>query len=318
MDNHPDHLDRSDYYLRAADRAGRLRVLVGRTSRLVDEARRRHGTSPVATAALGRTLTATALIGTTLKDDQTVTVRIDGGGPTGGIISVADSLGRVRGYIHNADAEMELAGPGKLNVGMAVGRKGFIYVTKDLGLKEPYTGSTPLVSGEIAIDLASYFTRSEQTPSAVGLGVLVDPDETVRAAGGIIVQLLPEKDADDEVYLKERLAELEKNLAAISSISHAIDQGATPEDILDTVLKGLEPEILERGPLSYYCPCSREKARGLLATLGRDEIDDIVAKGEGTELVCRFCGERYNFESAEVEIIRTELAGGESPKAIVH
>ncbi len=314
MDKHPNH---ADYYLRAADRDGRLRVLVGRTSQLVDEARRRHGTSPVATAALGRTLTATALIGTTLKDDQTVTMRIDGGGPTGGIISVADALGRVRGYLQNPNAEMELMGPGKLNVGMAVGRKGFIHVTKDLGLKEPYTGSAPLVSGEIAIDLASYFTRSEQTPSAVGLGVLVDPDESVRAAGGIIVQLLPEKDGgDDEVYLKERLADLEQNLASISSISHAIDDGATPEDILETVLKGLHPEILEHGSLSYFCPCSREKARGLLATLGRQEIDDIIAKGEGTELVCRFCGDRYNFDNAEVEAVRAEMGAGGTDRVV--
>lgn len=312
--------DHPDYYLRATDHGGRLRVLAGRSTGLVEEARRRQSTSPVATAALGRTLTATALMGTTLKDDQTVTVRIDGGGPTGGIICVSNSEGRVRGYIQNPNAEMELIGPGKLNVGMAVGRKGSIYVTKDLGLKEPYTGSAPLVSGEIAIDFASYFTRSEQTPSAVGLGVLVDTDETVRAAGGIIVQLLPEKEADDEVYLKERLAGLEKNLASISSISHSIDLGVTPEDLISIVLQGIEYEVLERGELAYYCPCSREKARALLAGVGRDEIEDILKEGKGTELVCRFCGERYNFEHDEVQVIHGEMGtdSGGGKGQVVH
>ncbi len=282
-----------DYLVRALAAGGTVRVLAARTTDLVEEARRRHQTTPTATAALGRALTAGALLGALLKGRERVTLRILGDGPLGGIVVDAGADGRVRGYVKQPRVLLPLAPGGKLDVGRAVGRRGSIHVTRDLGLKEPYTSSGPLVSGEIGEDLTHYFARSEQTPSAVSLGVLVDPGGAVRAAGGLLVQLLPG-------WGPEAARLVEANLAGLDSISRAIDRGATPEDLVELALSGVEGRTRERQPLLFSCRCSRDRSSQLLLSLGHDELADMLRSDGGAELRCRFCAEMYRFDRDEL------------------
>jgi molecular chaperone Hsp33 len=240
-----------DYLVKATAANNQIRACAATTKNIVEEARRRHDTLAVATAALGRTMTGALLMGTTLKGDDTLTIQIIGDGPLGTIMADSNGKGEVRGYIKEPHVEIPLKAPGKLDVGGAVG-KGYLYVIKDLGLKEPYTGSCELVSGEIAEDLNNYLVQSEQTPSVVALGVLVDTDLTVKSAGGFMVQLLP--GAGDEI-----IEMLEENINNIEAVSTMLNKGMTPEEILNTILKGLEPKFLETKDLNYSCKCSKER-----------------------------------------------------------
>ncbi|HEY3314217.1 MAG TPA: Hsp33 family molecular chaperone HslO [Bacillota bacterium] len=282
-----------DYLIRAADEAGTIRAFAAVTTDLAGEAARRHGTLPTATAALGRCLTAAAMLGANLKGRGTVTIRVIGDGPLGGIVAAGDSAGNVRGYIKNPEVHLPSLRAGKLDVGGAVGRSGHLYVTTDLGLKEPYTGSARLVSGEIAEDLANYFQASEQSPSAVALGVLVGTDGAVLASGGLLIQALPGAGADD-------VSRLEANLAQFEQVSRQVVAGRSAEDLLAQGLAGLSYRVLDRMELHFSCPCNREKAGGLLVSLGREELTELAASDEPIEMRCHFCSQIYRFSPEEV------------------
>jgi molecular chaperone Hsp33 len=291
-----------DHAVRALARDGTLLAMAARTTDLCEEARRRHGTWPTATAALGRTLTAALLLALPLKDGQSVTLRVAGDGPIGGLIAEGRAGGEVRGYARNPAVHLPLRPDGKLDVGGAVGRAGFLHVTRDLGLRLPYTGSAPLVSGEIGEDLAAYLVRSEQIPSLVALGVLVDRDGSVRSAGGLIVQLLPGSD----IGWAERL---EANVAEIGAISAAIEEGRSPEDLVGAALDGFSPRLLARQPLRFRCTCHRRRLEEALVTLGAGELADILRKDGRAELVCHFCGRRYPFSRGDLERLLAQAGG---------
>ncbi|MCL6449814.1 MAG: Hsp33 family molecular chaperone HslO [Acetobacteraceae bacterium] len=298
-----------DYLVRATAEGGAVRVLAALTTRLVEEARRRHGTWPTATAALGRAITAAALLGATLKGRQTVTLRVLGDGPVGGIVADADAWGRVRGYLKNPQVDLPLKPHGKLDVGGAVGRRGFLHVVRDYGLKEPYAGSCPLVTGEIAEDLTAYFARSEQTPSAVGLGVLVGKGGRVRAAGGFVVQLLA--GAPDSLA-----ARVEAAVQRVSSVSGLIEAVRNPVGLASRVLEGFTLRVLGRRRLRFSCRCSRAKTRELLVVLGLEELRELYRTRRGAEMVCRFCGRAYRFSGRHLlQLMNLEGDGGRRPEA---
>ena len=241
------------YILRGTSKNHGIRIFAADTTSMVEEARRLHNTSPVASAALGRALTASSIMGIMMKgDNDKLTLSINGKGPLGTIVCVADSKGTVKGYVSNPLVDIPSRADGKLDVGSAVEINGLVTIIKDMGMKEPYTGQYPLVNGEIAEDLTAYYAYSEQQPSAIALGVLVDVDYSIKAAGGFIVQLMPEAEEKD-------IDILEKNLSQITSVSHLIDDGKTPEDLINLVLKDLEPMVYEKIPVSYKCDCSRER-----------------------------------------------------------
>lgn len=257
-----------------------------------------HRSSAVVTAALGRLATAASMMGLMLKGEKdSLTLRVDGGGPAGTLIAVADSGGNVKAYVQNPVVELPLNAKGKLDVSGAVGKTGFLSVIKDLGLKEPYSGQVPLVSGELAEDVTSYYANSEQTPTVCALGVLVNPDLTVRAAGGFLVQLLPF--ADPAV-----IDRLEGNVAAMAPVSALIDQGKTPEEICRALLAGLEPQVLDTYQPQYRCDCSRERVERAVVSLGRAQLDQLIEEDHGTELSCHFCGKAYKFTEAQLQDIR--------------
>jgi len=274
-------------------------VLAVRTSRTVEEARLRHETTPVATAALGRALTAAALLGALLKGKETVTLRIIGDGPLGGVIADADAEGNVRGYVKNPRVDLPLKEASKLDVGAAIGRRGFLHVTRDLGLKEPYTGSCPLVSGEIAEDLARYFAHSEQIPSACALGVRVNREGVV-AAGGLLVQVLPgTEDLEDKARM------LEENLKGLGAVSSLIEEGASPEDLVAMATRGVPTRILGAQEVRFRCRCSRERIEEVLVSLPPEQLAELLSTREGSsesliEACCHFCRERYRFRPEEL------------------
>ncbi|MEW6727254.1 MAG: Hsp33 family molecular chaperone HslO [Bacillota bacterium] len=291
-----------DYLIKVVGARQEVRAFAAVTTEAAEEARRRHGTWPVATAALGRTLTAALLLGANLKGEYILTVRVLGDGPLGGIVATAGALGEVRGYVQEPHVDLPADQPSKLPVGKAVG-KGFIYVTRDLGLKEPFTGSARLVSGEIAEDLANYLTVSEQFPSAVSLGVRVSPEGRVTAAGGIMVNLMP--DASEETASR-----LEANLKAMPPISTLIEEGKSPEDILAMVFQGMDMEILSKMPVAFRCKCGRERVGELLLSLGEDELEKIYLADEATTVTCHFCGEAYTFDRSELGRLLEQLKTG--------
>jgi molecular chaperone Hsp33 len=272
------------------------------TTTAVEAARRRHKTAPTATAALGRMLTGAGLLGVALKRGQTVMVRIQGDGPLGGALVMGDAEGTVRGYVANPQAHLPLTARGKLDVGGAVGR-GTLHVTLDLGLRVPYHGSVPLVSGEIAEDLASYLVVSHQIPSLVALGVLVAPTERVMAAGGLIVQVMPGADERVVAYLEER-AQL---LPAVTSM---ISKGQTPEEMVDALLGTIVSRVVERGPVRFRCRCSRRKVQQVLISLGDTELREIFAEQGQVEVLCNFCSARYVFGDADVEGLILQMHNG--------
>lgn len=284
-----------DYLIRATAYEGKVRAFAVRTTGIVEELRRRHQTTPTATAALGRTVTAALMMGIMLKGKEKLTVQVKGGGPIGQIVADSNAHGEVRGYVDNPAVDLPLNQIGKLDVAGAVGTDGFLYVIKDLGLKEPYRGSIPIVSGELGEDFTYYFAKSEQTPSAVALGVLVDVDYTVKTAGGFIIQLLPGL-TDDEI------AQIEKELAALPPITSLLDRGDRLEDILATLLPGAE--VLERrDDIRFQCKCSRERVEQTLISLGRDELQQILEEDGKAEIVCHFCNEAYRFSRENLEAI---------------
>ncbi len=282
-----------DYLIRSVSEDGTIRALAAVTTHTVEHARRRHGTAPTATAALGRTLTAAGLLGATLRAGQSLMVRILGDGPLGGVLATSDAACAVRGYVANPTVHLPLTPSGKLDVGRAVGR-GTLHVTMDLGMRAPYHGSVPLVSGEIAEDVASYLVGSHQIPSLVALGVLVAPAEQVIAAGGLMIQLLPGADAQVITYLEERA----KVLPTITSM---ISGGRTPEEIIRVALGELSSEVVDRQPVEFRCGCSMQKVHGVLVSLGEAELRGILAEQGQVEVRCNFCGERYTLNDVAVE-----------------
>ncbi|MGN1160275.1 MAG: Hsp33 family molecular chaperone HslO [Lachnospiraceae bacterium] len=283
----------SDYIVRATAANAQIRAFAATTKEMAETARQIHNSSPVITAALGRLMTAGAMMGSMLKGDSDIlTLQIRGDGPVGGLTVTADSHANVKGYAVEPQVILPANALGKLDVGGAVG-KGVLRVIKDMGLKEPYVGQTALQTGEIAEDLTYYFAASEQVPSTVGLGVLMNKNNTVKQAGGFIVQLMPF--AEDEVIEK-----LEENLKGISSVTAMLEAGDRPEDILERLLKGMEPEILDTIPTAYRCDCHKERVARAIISIGRKDIQEMIDDGKEIEVNCQFCGKKYCFSVDEL------------------
>lgn len=290
-----------DYLIRGIDKLGRLRIFVASTTNLVEEAREMHGTSPTATAALGRSLTAASMMGVMMKNDKdTLTLKINGGGPIGNILVVAKNQGRVKGYVDHPEADVAPKSKGKLDVGRLVGKEGMLTTIMDLGLKEPYVGQANLISGEIAEDLASFYLLSEQQPSAVSLGVLVNRDRTVLAAGGYIIQLLPG-------ILDEDITKIENALAKVEPVSTLIAKGMSPEEIMYDILSDFDMQILDKVDLKFECDCSREKIENVIISLGKKEINDIIEEDGKAEVVCQYCNKKYQFNKEDLNKILVDL-----------
>ena len=271
-----------DQLVRAITAGGAVKAVAVTTRALTEQARNIHKTLPTATAALGRTLAAASMMGNALKADAaSLTLQIKGGGPLGTVLAVSDHLGNVRGYVQNPHTDLPLREDGKLDVGAAVGGEGTLTVIKDLGMKEPYIGSVGLLGGEIAEDLAAYFVESEQIPTACALGVLVDRDQSVKAAGGYIIQLLP--GAGEDV-----IAKVEGGVLAAGPVTALLDANSDPAALLRTVLSDFEVEILETSPISYKCYCSRSRVERALISMGIPELEDLLAEQGGCELGCQF------------------------------
>ncbi|MCD2493430.1 Hsp33 family molecular chaperone HslO [Lacrimispora sp. NSJ-141] len=289
-----------DYIVRAAAANAKIRAFAATSRNLVEEARKRHNTSPVATAALGRLMTAGAMMGSMMKGDKDIlTLRIQGDGPIGGITVTADSRADVKGCVVNPEVLIHANSKGKLDVAGAVGR-GTLTVIRDIGLKEPYSGQIDLISGEIAEDITYYYAVSEQVPSSVALGVLMNRENTVRQAGGFIIQLMP--DAEEEL-----ITALERHLSGITSITSFLDAGKSPEQILQAILGDFGLEILDKMSTRFYCDCSKQKVEKALLSVGKTELDDMIAAGEPVEVSCHFCSERYQFGVKELENIRNQM-----------
>ncbi|GAA0798232.1 Hsp33 family molecular chaperone HslO [Faecalicatena orotica] len=283
----------ADYIVRSTAANTQIRAFAASTTELVEQARRHHNTSPVATAALGRLLTGGVMMGSMMKNPTDVlTLQVQCGGPIGGLTVTADSQGSVKGYVNNPDVMLP-AKNGKLDVGGALG-PGFLNVIKDMGLKEPYSGQTILQTGEIAEDLTYYFATSEQVPSSVGLGVLMEKDNTVRCAGGFIVQVMPF--IEDEV-----LDRLEKNIQNIQSVTAMLDNGHTPEEMLEQVLEGLNVEVVDTLPAQFSCNCSKERIEKAIISIGKKDIQSMIDDGEDIEVKCHFCNTAYNYTVDELK-----------------
>lgn len=267
---------------------------------LVERARQIHDTWPVATAALGRLLMAASMMGNMLKEqDGSVTLRVKGDGPLGTVLAVSDSMGNVRGYVENPAVDVPRKSHAKLDVGSAVGPGGTLTVVKDLGLKEPYIGSIQLISGEIAEDIAAYFVESEQIPTACALGVLISPDQTVRAAGGYLIQLLP--GADESV-----ISAIERGVARVGAVSAQLDRGLGPVELLQDVLSDFQLEMLETSPVEYRCYCSRERVSRALISVGASELKSLIQEQGSTDLTCQFCDKVYHFTREDLESLLQE------------
>lgn len=288
----------NDYIIRATAANDQIRAFAAVTTQMVETAREHHNTSPVATAALGRLLTAGAMMGAMMKGEKDVlTLQIKAGGPLQGITVTADSQGNVKGYVGNPDVCIPANSKGKLDVAGAVG-PGFLNVIKDMGLKEPYSGQVMLQTCEIAEDLTYYFATSEQVPSAVGLGVLMNKNNTVRQAGGFIVQLMPF--AEEEV-----ISRLEQNVQKINSVTSLLEEGHTPESLLERVLEGFDMQINEKTDTRFHCNCTRERVEKALISIGRKELNEMIQEGKPIEMNCHFCNTNYTFTVEEMkEILR--------------
>jgi molecular chaperone Hsp33 len=287
----------SDYLVRATAANAQIRAFAVTSRDLVEKARAAHNTSPVVTAALGRLLTAGTMMGSMLKNEKDLlTLQVMGDGPVGGLTVTADALGRVKGYAKVPQVLIGANSKGKLDVAGAVGR-GSLRVIKDMGLKEPYVGQTALQTGEIAEDLTYYFAVSEQVPSSVGLGVLMDKDtNTVKQAGGFIIQLMPF--AEEEV-----ISRLETNLAKVTSVTRLLEEGNTPEQLLGLLLEGMEVEITDTMPVEFYCNCDRNRVEKALISIGRKELEEMIAEGKEIEMNCQFCNSKYCFTVDELKAI---------------
>ena len=285
-----------DYLVRATAADAQIRAFVATTRQMVETARQKHDTSPVVTAALGRLLTAGSMMGSMLKgEEDLLTLQVTGDGPMGGMTVTADSKGHVKGYANEPQVILPANSLGKLDVGGAVG-SGILRVIQDSGLKDPYVGQTVLQTGEIAEDLTYYFATSEQVPSSVGLGVLMERDNTVRQAGGFIVQLMPFAE-------EETISRLEQNLGKIRSVTSMLDEGLTPEELLGLVLEGMDIQFRDTCEVEFSCSCSKERVEKALISIGREEIDKMIADGEPIEVKCHFCNKGYQFSVQELEEI---------------
>lgn len=286
----------SDYIVRATAADAQVRAFAATTRELTEEARKRHDTSPVATAALGRLMTAGCMMGSMLKGEKDMlTLQISGDGPIRGLTVTADASGRVKGYVQHPKVMLPPSAAGKLDVGGSIG-KGMLSVIKDMGMKEPYVGQTVLQTGEIAEDLTYYFATSEQIPSSVGLGVLMNKDNTVKQAGGFIIQLMPF--ASEEV-----LEKLEKNLQKITSVTSMLDAGYSPEILLEQVLEGLSLEITDRHPAQFFCNCEKKRVEKAIISIGKKEIQEMIAEEKPITVNCHFCNTDYTFEVDELKDI---------------
>lgn len=291
----------NDCLVRAISKDGQVNAAAVCTRALTERARQIHHTSPVATAALGRALSACSMMGNALKDGgASVTMQIKGNGPLGTILTVSDAQGNVRGYVQNPAVDLALRADGKLDVGTAVGHEGTMTVIKDLNMKEPYIGTVDLLGGEIAEDVAAYYVESEQIPTACGLGVLVDRDRSVLAAGGYLIQLLP--GAGEDV-----IARVEGGIYAAPSVTDMLKEDPDPANMLKTVLSDFEMQILSVEPVEYRCYCSRERTERALLSLGSHELEQMIAEQGGAELTCQFCDKVHSFTAQELQKMADEL-----------
>lgn len=290
----------SDYLVRGLAFNGSVRAFAVDSTKTVGEAQRRHMMWPTASAALGRAMTGGVMLGAMLKGDDKVTIKFEGGGPIGALLVDSNAKGGVRGYVSNPQTHFDLNEKGKLDVSRAVGTNGMMSVVKDLGMRDNFTGQTPIVSGEIAEDFTYYFASSEQVPSSVGLGVLVDTDNSVLAAGGFVIQLMP--NTDDETITK-----LEEQLAAIEPVSKMIQRGLSPEEILEAVLGEGNIQILDKMPVHFDCNCSKDRFATAILGLGKKEIQDMINEDGMAEAQCHFCLETYHYSKEELESFINEL-----------
>lgn len=286
-----------DYLVRGIVESKNCRVFACQTTNLLEEARKHHGLWPTASAALGRLMSASLMMARMNKNNEKMTTTINGGGPIGTMMSVTNGDGNIKGFVGNPEVHYTYNDTGKLAVGVAVGKQGTLQVIRDMGLKEPFMGSTPLQTGEIGDDFTYYFATSEQTPSVVSLGVLVDDTNEILASGGFIIQLLPDASEEDISYIEEKM----KNFPAISSLLH---EGKTPEEVLLSIFEDVK--ILESQDLFFRCDCSKERMKQALMTVGKEEIEDMIKEDHGCEISCHFCNTKYYFNENELENIVEE------------
>ncbi len=289
-----------DYIVNAITSNGAIRVVAADTTELCNRAQEIHKMSPTAAAALGRTLTAAAIMGSMLKNSEdSMTLQLNGGGPIGKVVAVGDGNAKVKGYVSNPLVDLPLNEKGKLDVGGAIGRNGMLGIVRDLGLKEPYVGQVPLVNGEVAEDLTQYYATSEQLPTAVALGVLVDVDYTIKAAGGFILQVLPGAYDED-------IDNVEKTVASLSSVTEMLDSGKKPEDIVAHLLSDYEIEYFDNVVPQYSCDCSRERTDRALISIGKEELEKIINEDGKAQITCHFCDNVYDYTKEELENLLEE------------
>lgn len=284
----------NDYLVKALAYDGQVRAYAARTTESVGEAQRRHYTWPTASAALGRSMTATVMLGAMMKGEEKLTIKINGNGPIGTILVDANAKGEVRGYVSNPQTHFDLNEKGKLDVRRAVGTEGTLSVSKDIGLLHPFVGQVPLVSGELGEDFTHYIVTSEQIPSSVGVGVIVNPDNSIQASGGFIVQLMPGTEESVIAHIEQRLSE-------IPTISSMVRDGLTPEEILSEVLGSDNVNFLEQMPVQFQCQCSRDRISNAIVSLGPAEIQDMIVTDGQAEAQCHFCNETYHFSKQNLE-----------------
>ncbi|MDF0727813.1 Hsp33 family molecular chaperone HslO [Cytobacillus sp. S13-E01] len=288
-----------DYLVKALAYNKQVRAFALKTTDTVGEAQRRHNTWPTASAALGRAMSASVMMGAALKGEDKLTIKIEGGGPIGLILVDTNAKGEVRGYVTNPQTHFDLNDQGKLDVARAVGTTGTLTVVKDIGMKEHFSGQVPIVSGELGEDFTYYLVTSEQVPSSVGVGVLVNPDNTILAAGGFMIQLLP--GTDDETITK-----IENRLGSIEPISKLIQKGLSPEGILEEILGDDTLQIIEKMPITFSCPCSRERISSAIISLGNEEIQSMIEEDGQAQAQCHFCNETYHFSKEELIELKEE------------
>lgn len=284
----------SDYIVRATAANHQIRAFAISSTNTIEEARQRHNTSPIATVALGRLMSAGAMMGTMMKgDDDIITIQIKGDGPIGGLTVTADAKANVKGYVNNPEVMLPLNSAGQLDVEKALGI-GVLSVIKDIGLKEPYVGDTILVTSDVTQDITYYFATSEQVPTSVGLSVIMSKDNTVKSAGGFIIQLLP--DASEEI-----ISALEKKIKEVKNVTIMLEHGYTPEQMLEELLGEFGLDILDKIPTQFYCNCSKERMSRALISIGRKELSSLIEEGRTIEVNCHFCGSHYNFDVEELK-----------------